>query len=91
MVNCYLSVVTKDGICPKQDLKILQKLLEIMVINEVLLASILTESLQTKMKHFDKPEIKSKRNKLFQRIVKFIVGTGDEKLTKENEELEIMF
>jgi len=87
MVNCYLSVVTKDGICPKQDLKNIAEAIGNYGDNEVLLASILTESLQTKMKHFDKPEIKNKEINYFKRIVKFIVGTGDEKLTKRNEEV----
>lgn len=87
MVNCYLSVVTKDGICPKQDLKNIAEAIGNYGDNEILLASILTESLQTKMKHFDKPEIKNKELNYFKRIAKFIIGTSDEKLTKRNEEV----
>jgi hypothetical protein len=88
MVNSYLSVIVKkDGVCPKTDMKNLLEAISKYADNEMLLASILTENLQTKIKHFDKPEIKNKELNYFKRIVKFIVGSEDEKLTKKNEDI----
>lgn len=88
MVNSYLSVTVKeDGVCPKTDMKNVVEAISKYADNEMLLASILTENLQTKMKHFDRPEIKNKELNYFKRIVKFIVGSSDEKLIRKNEEV----
>lgn len=88
MVNSYLSVTVKeDGICPKTDMKNVLEAVSKYADNEVLLASILTENLQTKMKHFDKVEIKNKELNYFKRVVKFIVGSDEEKLTRNNKEV----
>lgn len=88
MVNSYLSVTLKeDGICPKTDMKNLIEALSKYADNEMLLASILTENLQTKIKHYDRPEIKNKELNYFKRVVKFMIGSGDEKLTRKNDEI----
>lgn len=88
MVNCYLAVTVKeDGICPKTDMKNVLEAVSKYADNEILLASILTENLQTKMKHFDKVEIKNKELNYFKRVAKFIVGSDEEKLTRNNAEI----
>lgn len=88
MVHSYLSVTMKeDSVCPKVDMKNMVEAISKYGDNEILLASILTENLQTKMKHFDKVEIKNKELNYFKRVVKFIVGSNEEKLTRNNDEV----
>lgn len=88
MVNSYLAVTLKDdGVCPKTDMKNVLEAVSKYADNEILLASILTENLQTKMKHYDRPEIKNKELNYFKRVAKFIIGSDDEKLTRKNTDI----
>lgn len=88
MVNAYLSVTVKeDGICPKTDMKNMIEAISKYADNEILLASILTENLQTKIKHFDKVKIKNKELNYFKRVAKFLIGSNEEKLTRKNDEV----
>ena len=86
MINTYFSVVTKkDGICPNQEFKMIKSCILKYAESPELLASILTENLQTKMKHCDLKEIKNKELNYLTRITKFVLGNTDERLTKNND------
>lgn len=85
IVNAYLSVTIKEnGICSNVDMKNTLKAIMEYKNNDSLLASILTESLQTKILNYDKVETKNKELAYLNRVKNFIVGSPEEKLTRKN-------